>query len=243
MSCYEWEQGIIIIPKPKWAEFRKTLIKAHNDALISTHAAACAAYDFAEEKVKGMRGEGRTKALEDAFAAYFGGTPSRLGSGYYDFPTKTVGYGWEAKTTSREDEWFKCMNVVSDWRTKEWSKPKKKDLGLIPLTGDAVIRLENASIKLVNETHSVTWSVEENNRACDHARQEPLAILLFTLLDKMEWTRGSGGKIVGNDEYSRDSREYGGGANYVKSEYGPERKSDSKRVMGKIQSIYGIGWR
>lgn len=67
----------------------------------------------------------------------------------------------------------------------------------------------------------VTWSVGENNRAVEHANAAPLALVFFAALTKVTWTRGTGGEIVGNDEYNEDSRDSGGGANYITKTYGP----------------------
>ncbi len=75
------------------------------------------------------------------------------------------------------------------------------------------------------DKRKVTWSVPENNHACDRARTHLLAREFFGLLETVTWTRGSGGDIVGNNEYARDSREEGGGGNYLVTHYGPDRKS------------------
>lgn len=101
---------------------------------------------------------------------------------------------------------------------------QKEDLSLFALTEDARIRLPDATIVLRNDSHTASWEVYENNRACDHARQHPLACTFFGLLAKIEWTRGSGGTIIGNDEYNRDSHDVGGGGNYIKETFGPNGK-------------------
>lgn len=68
--------------------------------------------------------------------------------------------------------------------------------------------------------NTVIWDVPENNHACDHAREHPLAVALFEFLDRrVEWTSRSGGTIVGNDEYNREDDSVGGGGNYVVREY------------------------
>jgi hypothetical protein len=59
----------------------------------------------------------------------------------------------------------------------------------------------------------------------------------FSRLRRINWTRGSGGTIVGNDEYNSDSYDAGGGANYTKDRFGPgEKKSGSAGY-----STYGGG--
>lgn len=63
-------------------------------------------------------------------------------------------------------------------------------------------------------------------------RGHPLATVLFRLLNKVQWTRGSGGEIVGNDEYNRDSTHVGGGSNYVKDSWGPKSNPTAWRRTG-----------
>jgi hypothetical protein len=71
--------------------------------------------------------------------------------------------------------------------------------------------------------HSVSWYVGENNHARDYGREHPLAKLFFRELEELNWTRGSGGEIIGNDEYNQDAgyATAGAGGSYVISAYGP----------------------
>ncbi|HQF92584.1 MAG TPA: hypothetical protein PLS46_00380 [Microthrixaceae bacterium] len=68
---------------------------------------------------------------------------------------------------------------------------------------------------------TVIWNVSENNHAIDHAHNSPLAGVFFGALAKVVWTRGSGGVGYANDEYNREDRGCGGGANYRTFEFGP----------------------
>jgi len=82
----------------------------------------------------------------------------------------------------------------------------------------------SASISFNRADKTVTWSVYENNHACESARGTKEASLLFGLLNKVDFTRGSGGTIIGNDEYNRDDYCEGGGGNYVTATYGKQKK-------------------
>lgn len=78
-----------------------------------------------------------------------------------------------------------------------------------------------ARLVLDEKTRTVRWVVPENNHAVDFAWRHPMGKAFENALRKVRWVRGTGGKLVGNDEYNRDSRYEGGGANYVTRRYGP----------------------
>lgn len=244
MSCYEWESGTIKIPAKAWSAFRKALIKAWNDRQDKALDLAKEAYKaindksnsdltFPEDKFYrwaednssqlNARNEERLELRSDIFNALR--EPVEVDYPSYDGKTykKVIGYKIRLPTAA-------CM------------KYKK-------LTESCVLNLPDATISLDNENQSVRWNVPENNRARERARRDPIAQLLFSLLGKIEWSRGSGGEIVGNDEYRRDNRDPGGGGNYVVTSYRPlskkEKEDEKKRAsMSRYPSYsYGYGGR
>lgn len=211
MSKYEWERGTIKIPAKEWAGFRKGLIEAWNRRELARLERATALHGRLKEAVKGRRGSKRDEALRKALERL---CPER-----------------------EENEGVRDLLVSYDWKARKdelRGKPKKKDLRLLPLSKDARIDLPDALIVLQNKSRTVTWDVPENNHACEHARRHPIAQELFRRLGRIDWTRGSGGKIVGNDEYSSDCDYEGGGGNYVTAEYGPEaqKRRRAARAQG-----------
>jgi len=238
MSCYESEHGSIIIPTAEWTAFRKTLIKAHNDAQERDLADALKALEAMKAASKGKRGDNRASAEKEALARFSGCRMDRFGM-----------EGSE-QALSRHSRLFNLLYTVAEG-AKPWAEktvlrtPKKKDLNLIALTGDAQFDCGDGCITLRNADRTVVWSVSENNHAIEHARAYPMAKLLFGLLGKIEWTRGSGGKIVGNDEYNRDNRSEGGGGNYVTQEFRPLTKAEkeAKARAARSYSYGGYGYR
>src|SRR5699024_4788702 len=75
-----------------------------------------------------------------------------------------------------------------------------------------------ASISI--EGRTLTWDVPENNHSTDRAERSLLHGVLFGALDRIKWTRGSGGTIWGNNEYNESGNSpYGRGPDYVVLEY------------------------
>lgn len=80
-----------------------------------------------------------------------------------------------------------------------------------------------ASVNFNQRDKTVSWSVYENNHACESAHATPEAKLLFRLLSRVDFTRGSGGVIVGNNEYNTDNISEGGGGNYAVMRFGKQK--------------------
>lgn len=232
MSINEWESGGITIPAAQWAGFRTTLIKAWNDKQLQTFEKAKVAHAAAKLAIKGLRtgtdslDRIRRNALYGAIAKVCGGTWDQ---GYFVPPDVSTRYGHTKALENPTDarglfESIRDLIVTGrQGKTLGLQAPKKGSLKLAPVTRDFHAYIGEASIALSNELRRVVWNVPENNRACERANAHWFAGLLFAELDKVTWTRGSGGVITGNNEYNRESRAQGHlGSNYTVKSYGPK---------------------
>jgi len=205
LSCYEWEAGTIVIPAKVWVKFRKDVIKAWNDRQEWTYTKALELYERLIAAGKGKRGY-------DYWEAF-----TRMASDCRELPDHehyTIRYSLfnrDGKSASP------CKKPL---------KPQKKQWPKLPVSKGCSISYEGCGIALNDAEHSVEWFVMENNHAREHAHEEWMTQQFFKLLGAVKFTRGTGGKILGNDEYNRDSgSEYeGGGGSYVTHEYGPHVK-------------------
>lgn len=197
MSCYEWERGTITIPTKLWSKFRTDLLKAWNEQELRLLEKAKTMHKTLTDACKGKRGTHRAQALKAA--------------------VQTRGFrGPEGSTSDR------ALDMIVTW--SGWGEdavytlgplPKKKDLKLCATSKDAEIYDMGYSVMFKNATRSLVWTVDENNHAREHAHEHWFAKLVFTALSRIVWTQGSGGELVGNDEYNQDSGCVGGGGNYV----------------------------
>lgn len=248
MSCYGWERGTITIPSNQWVAFRKGLLTQWNDRQEGFLRVAKKAHDAAKEAGKGKRGKNRADAMRTAVARVCGGTLDKWG----EFrPTSTGRYSYSTETYQDVVERFEAV-VSLLFKESRWSvsrattlnlqAPKKKDLDLHPVSKSCTIHMRDASITFNNDTRSVTWDVPENNHAPEHAREHWFASEFFKALGKIEWTARSGGQIVGNDEYHRDSYDAGGGGNYVVATYSKKQQQAEREAARRERSRYGGGW-
>ena len=120
--------------------------------------------------------------------------------------------------TSGYIEYDAVSNLFPDDRNKPLM-PTKKMFNFVN-SKDNNFAVDEGGITFNKKAHTVTWSVPENNHACEAARGTKEAILFFQMLRRVTWTRGSGGVIVGNNEYNGDDMGEGGGGNYVTDRFG-----------------------
>jgi hypothetical protein len=217
MSCYNWESGTIKLPSKAWAGFRTNLLKAWNNHYLSNLEKAKTAHKALTTAIKGKRGKKREEALKVAVERRFG---RECDSEVFRMVVTQNGWGSNATYTLK-------------------GLPKKKDLPLKATSKDAEMYLGDAYVAFKNATKTLVWNVSENNRAVERAHEHWFAKLVFAALGKITWTRGSGGKCIGNDEYNRDADYEGGGGNYVTMTFSAEEQKRQKAARARNRSSFG----
>lgn len=207
MSCYDWESGTIIIPSKIWSKFRSRLIAVWNAKQEAQYKKCLQTHEKLTEGLKGTRGKARQEKIDSIIKCAY-----RQPRGPYESSEYQTHEECEIEEMLRENL-FKDDKIV---------KPQKKNFDIRAITKSTSMECDDGYVRFDNDTHSIHWHVSENNRACARAHSHWFAKALFTALYEVKWTRGSGGVISGNDEYSRDDEGYGGGGNQANFTYGPE---------------------
>lgn len=217
MSKYEWERGTIIIPTGAYPKLRRELVTRWNDLQKQKLERASKIREVVLLAGKGKRSYDYVKAIHEACV----GRTDRYG---YDEDededrsyeiVKLLGLG------ATGGAWLPNTVKVGELGTKPRA-PRLKDLDLRPISKGGSFNVSDATVHLDDAKHSLAWCVGENNHACEHARKHPFSRAVFAALAEICWGRGSGGKIIGNDEYNRDSDgDEGSGGHYVTGAYGP----------------------
>ena len=207
MSCYNWEQGTIEIPRKEWASFRTGMLKFRNQQQQDLLDACLRAHIRIEAAGKGKRGKARKEAQEDALHVFCG--------------DRKHDWGWD-----HSEKFAQLCGILFPFQSAspKLTRPKKKDMGIVATSKSASFAIADneAHVSFNNENRSVSWVVHENNRAVERAHEDKFAQTLFRTLSRIAWTRNTGGKIIGNDEYNRSESDWeGGGGNYVTFKYGP----------------------
>lgn len=205
MSHYDWESGTIVIPRREFRKLVDRLVTTHNNLIGRIKQQVQHAYEAA---CRHTGPEDRRAIME-----------RHLGQGLaHEFATVCC-----FDPTSRRVHAPKWSNLE-----REHLAPVGKRPTHINAIGGEYGCTEGAVI-IDWKGHAITWRVGENNHACDNANATDLARALWSALHCLTWTRGTGGEVVGNDEYNRDNEDAGGGANYRKHSYGPQRAANRRR--------------
>lgn len=209
MSKYGWESGSITLPAAEVAGVKQILREWTNAYHVEVRAEAVRMH---KEVVKGTRSV-------------------RL---YAERLRSPHGVGYE-KATSRAGMVRNAARMVlegilsqAQYRNVALHQPTLADVETVApratnrTTSFRIVTMYGFGEATVTiEGRTLHWSVPENNHAVEEAHEAPLGRLLFSHLARIQWTRGTGGHFVGNDEYTRDNYDSGGGENYLTSYYGP----------------------
>lgn len=190
MSRNEWEHGTIKLPAAEFAKVRRAV-----QAADQQHRQAM--FDAAQRFWKSLSRKEQTDRVACRAAAH---------QFCYD-PANPVPEGTPT-VLSRGLRGDKPTRVLRSDMNFPTNRTVRFDAG------------DEATVYFDRERRTVTWDVPSNNHAVESARQSPVGQALFAALDRVRWTHGTGGVIVGNDEYNQDANDVGGGGNYCTGAYG-----------------------
>jgi hypothetical protein len=202
MSKHGWERGEIKLPSAEATSFRHSLVEFHNNRNTILFATAKGFYTRLKTIGKGKRNFDFHTAYNDMAAPTSYGSSNPI-DGYDEIMDAIFPY-------EQDGAFF--------GRSRKPKAPKKNQFKHLPLSAKGISVGGEAGISFKGNV--VIWSVSENNHSVERAHEHKIAQHFFKLLSMVKWTNRSGGEIVGNDEYNRDARESGGGANYVTMRFG-----------------------
>jgi hypothetical protein len=226
MSYYNWERGVLKFSVAEFKTFRDRMAQAWNAQRANDYVTAVRLHSDFLAAGKGVRDFDYARALENLL----------------DQRSRQMGrYGWadvpiyDFKTFTKHDLLLMLVTERSaseDGRVSyhygtSAKKPyalRKKDFAPIPPSKMDQMRAgHDGMLSFDPKERTVTWSVSENNKAVQDARESFVGMLFFKVLAQVNWTRGTGGLIVGNDECNRTTGWYyeGGGGNYRTGSFGP----------------------
>lgn len=232
MSKYDWERGSLKFSTAEFPRFFKAFRDLVTAARASDYQTAMRLYEAVCAKGKGVRGVKWDVVFDEVMrttttksSGWFGAAESNV----YQFkviPLERVKRNMVMRQVPNPKAASNPYAPKTLWEAGSPLKPKKgdyaatasKELAFSVLDEDGY---ESASITFDTKARKVSWLVSENNHAVERARSCWLATEFFNLLKSVKWSRGTGGVIVGNDEYNRDSDSAGDGGNYITSSYGP----------------------
>jgi len=225
VSRNDWEAGDLTFSVKEFSRFRKAFYEKYNRMRAEDYVTATKVYQAMLAAGKQAR---RGVDWSAVFAAVTGQTrPSRwLGATELVYALKTLGR-YELETLLLFDRISTPDGTRRLERRKRPRAPRKADFRPASTTRDMVFEMEGGTVTFRPATRTIRWAVAESNRAVESARESALGRLFFELLRTVQWTRGTGGTLVGNDEYNRDNLAESGGGNYVTARYGPRGESPS----------------
>lgn len=234
MSNYGWESGTIKLPSAEFSRLRKAVEAADRKAKEQV-------FDRTQTFWKGLTRKQQTdpKAYAAAVAAY-------SQAGYADLSVRKNRLGWGAPDAARDRidadtallrDTVDKLTEVADFRYDPQTRARVPgkvrrvqvaDMSYPTNRTTTWPVAHEGSITFDRESSSIRWATGDNNHQVEHAHDDPLAKALFAELDKVRWTRGTGGTFIGNNEHNEDAGRYeaGAGATYVAAGFGPVGAAD-----------------
>ena len=182
MSCYEGEQGSIIIPSAQWAKFKKAVRNAWNTWQDENY----------KEAMKMWEAVSRDESDETAHYKYQAvRAQARNARSFRMYVEDNL-------------NWCRIEELMFGARRTHFHKPRKTWFPKVT-NRTKRLRYDDWVIVFNDNSREVRWFVDWNNHAIERSRAHPAPCKMFYMLNHTKWTGKSGGTITSDNEYNRDA--------------------------------------
>jgi hypothetical protein len=231
MSNYEWEHAELVLPSAAVAPLKKLLRDWTNELHEAVRAEAVRMH---KEVAKGTRSarlyRERLEAEDHAYRERSRYRPPEARAEMVRACARAV-LGHMVSHAERQGAATHQPTVADVDAVVARATNRTDDFAVLRAAG-----CQQATVRF--QGRALTWHVPEGNHAVDEAHSCPLGQVFFAALDKVAWTRGTGGAAAYNTEYARDDCSPGGGANQVSFEFGPRGEEARTQEMGMTLARY-----
>lgn len=231
MSKREEEQGTLVLPSAAVIPLRRALVEAMNAQRQRARDWAARAYAH----LQSQDGQAQRQAINQALRTGPDARPSAddlLGEVVRRVNNARGEPGEPVFQAARLLLPFAPWPRPANPRPRRLQAPKKKDLPPLPAQ-TWQFQDEGAAVRIDPEKRTLSWEVDRSNRAVEHAWAGPLGRALQAALDKVEWTRATGGVFRYADEYADEAAmEHGGNPVRISRAFGPLGEEEQARAMG-----------
>lgn len=192
MGHWEEQHGEFKLPSADFARVRKAVEEADRQYKERV---------FAETQSfwKGLKG--KQKSDKSAYRAAIADHVTRIA----DAPTGRI------RTDSFEREVFAGDVATKLYARADVSRVTKAEMGF-PTNRTTVFNCGTVSIRFDRATSMARFDIEEGRQVIARAEVSPVFVALMGAIVATRWTRGTGGRIWGDDEYAAEARGTHGGS-------------------------------
>jgi hypothetical protein len=232
MSRTDWEHGDVKLSGKEFTAVRRDMVAFHNANQTRFFERSKTIYTRLKTAGKGKRGYDFHMAFQLAMS---GASDEALRVNDAAAYNRQMSYREAADVEGYEEIQDALFPYESTehftGRSRKPKAPKKSAFKMLKQNAEGIPVGHEAGISFNRKTRTIHWSTGENNHAVERAHDHPTGREFFKRLSRVNWTRGTGGEFIGNDEYNEDAgRNYAGGGSYVTHRFGNAEKQFKKSL-------------
>lgn len=245
MGRNEEERGSLVLPSAALAPLRKALVTALNAEQDRIFEIAKTVYDRLQEPDPATGRKEAFNAIKAELRKESWEGRHKAQELLYDLIDKINGpiddsHSWYQRSHSNQwtqDQRDEAIDFLlphqQNPKERKVLTPLKKNLPKLPADTLSFSARGETSLTINPTTRTVEWEVSRGKNNVRDAHETTLGKAFFAFLEKVEWTRSTGGVFRQSDEYAEDAAmEHGGNPVSIAQHFGPLGEQEFTSVHG-----------